>query len=338
MADHLVLHCAILSKETDESRHLVEYLITNVPGCLEKKSEEGHTPLALAFSYHRVTFADILIKAGANQAVRDGQGHNLLHLLLCGINGGVGLTRGDPSNVTALLGFFDQRLVPSLLTERASGSLTPLSRWLHETGSSIYYHTNTYIGMFAHECDHIVDTDNMVDVARCLLEFATVTNQRHLELLDGAGNSPVHDAVKRQLLGVLELMLDYRPDLLLLENATGATPLELAADAWIEEVTMSPPNLRSDAPPSVVDRHRTASIEEKEQRSQREAVYDLCRRKVLQRPGKRKLVSLNEANEVARRLVMKTEARNTPNDPLKSASDTDARFKMWRRDTRRIQA
>ncbi|EAU38562.1 predicted protein [Aspergillus terreus NIH2624] len=335
--NHLVLHCAILSKETDESRHLVEYLITNVPGCLEKKSEEGHTPLALAFSYHRVTFADILIKAGANQAVRDGQGHNLLHLLLCGINGGVGLTLGDPSNVTTLLGFFDQRLVPSLLTERASGSLTPLSRWLHETGSSTYYHTNSYIGRFAYESDHDMNTENMVDVARCLLEFAAVTNQRHLELLDGAGNSPVHDAVKRQLLGVLELMLDYRPDLLLRENATGATPLELAADAWIEEVTMSPPILRSDAPPSVVDRHRTASIEEKEQRSQREAVYDLCRRKVLQRPGKRKLVSLNEANEVARRLVMKTEARNTPNDPLVSASDTDARFKMWRRDTRRIQ-
>ncbi|KAL5358884.1 ankyrin repeat-containing domain protein [Aspergillus floccosus] len=327
--NHLVLHCAILSKQTDDSRHLVEYLINNVPGCLEKKSEEGHTPLALAFSYHRVTFADILIKAGANQAVRDGQGHNLLHLLLCGVSGGMAQSGGDPGNVAALLGLFDQRLVPSLLTERASGSLTPLSRWLHEAAPITYYSSSWYMIQHTHKFNRNMETDNMVDIARYLLEFAAVTNQKHLELLDGAGNSPVHDAVKRQLPRVLKLMLDYRPDLLLRENATGATPLELAADAWVHEVTISPPKFESG--------ESTSLDGEVTQRSEREAIYDLCRSKVVQRPGKRKLVSLNEANEVAKRLAMKTEARNGPNDTPKPNNDADTRFNLWCRDARRIQ-
>lgn len=125
---NLVLHCAILSTPTLESRRLVEYLVREVPECLETRSAGRYTPLALAYSLNRADYADILIKAGASQTVRDSRGNNLIHLLLCGIDGD---TSGKPGNIKRLLGLLDPRLAPSLLVERSSdepGSVTPFAR------------------------------------------------------------------------------------------------------------------------------------------------------------------------------------------------------------------
>ncbi|KAE8369865.1 ankyrin repeat-containing domain protein [Aspergillus caelatus] len=296
--NNLVLHCAILSTPTLESRQLVEYLVREVPECLETRSAGRYTPLALAYSLNRADYADILIKAGASQTVRDSRGNNLIHLLLCGIDGD---TSGKPGNIERLLSLLDPRLVPSLLVERSSdepGSVTPFARWMHHA----YFDGS--------------DADRLIDIARIFLEFAESAEQKHLELLDGTGNTPVHYAVKHELVPILELMLDRRPDLLYRENATGSTPLELEEDAWTLRATSDPPSFRArdrswngrwitDANMVDVDPESFLPDSCPSEKSLR----DVCRERASGRPEKRKLVTLNEANEVAKRLAVQKSSR-----------------------------
>ncbi|KAE8148084.1 hypothetical protein BDV25DRAFT_142131 [Aspergillus avenaceus] len=284
--NHLVLHCAILARPTLESRQLIQYLVQQVPGCLEAKSSRNHTPLAVAYSLHRVDYADILIDAGASQTTRDANGNNLIHLLLCGINRE---TNGKPENVERLLSLLDPRLTSSLLVERSSddpGSVTPLARWMHNACSD----------------------DRDLDIARRLLKYAEPTGQHHLELLDGSGNTPVHNAIKRNLGGLFELMVDYRPDLLYRENATGSTPLELQEDAWVHSATRNPPHLdtieacsRPGGYGSMVDAVPGCLVPNDS--PPEKTVREICHERASGRAEKRKLVTLNEANEVAKRLA-----------------------------------
>ncbi|KAL1954703.1 hypothetical protein VTO42DRAFT_807 [Malbranchea cinnamomea] len=308
----LVLHAAVLAKETDESVKLVQYLAKNFPDCLEVRSADGYTPLALAFSKHNVRFAKVLIDAGANQAVRDLKGNNLLHLLLCDIRGSICLPQGTEQgkmNIRILkqaLDLLNPLLVPSLFTERSSenpGSLTPIARWLHKACTNRhYYRSETQ--------DNHQETHEMVAVMRVLLDFAKPTGQKHLELLDGAGNTPLHDAVRYQLPRILRLMLDHRPDLLSRENAVGCTPLDLARESWIAEVTANPPTIEYESnrgSRSLIDRKPETFVSDKTNtRSERRIIYDLCSKKASEAAGqKRKLVTLFEANEVAKRLALK---------------------------------
>ncbi|KAB8238727.1 ankyrin repeat protein [Aspergillus alliaceus] len=290
---HLVLHCAILSRPTLESLRLVEYLVQQVPECLETKCSGKYTPLALAYSLNRVDYAEVLIKAGANQTVRDTRGNNLIHLLLCGIDGG---TLGSVESIERLLRLLDPRVVPSLLIERSSddpGSLTPFARFMHQANF------------------HGSQADEIVDIARRFLMFAKPTGQKHLELLDGTGNTPVHYAVKHNLVKMLELMMDYRPDLLCRENATGSTPLDLEEDTWILKATANPPEIRSTGRRSWNNRGSSdESIVSLAPESflpdsclPEKSLRDVCHERVSGQVAKRKLVSLNEANEVAKRLA-----------------------------------
>ncbi|KAJ5307883.1 hypothetical protein N7476_008539 [Penicillium atrosanguineum] len=79
-------NCAVMSNPCARSEQLVQHLVDHHPKCLEACSEGGHTPLAIAFSLRRTSFARILIAAGANQAARDPEGNNLLHRILLRIS------------------------------------------------------------------------------------------------------------------------------------------------------------------------------------------------------------------------------------------------------------
>lgn len=311
--DHLVLHCAVLSQPTEESARLVQYLVDEYPVYLEAKSAEGFTPLQLALGLHRVRFARVLIEAGANQAVRDDRGRNLVHIILCGIGLRSNL-HTSPAATKTLLGLLDRRLIPSMLSERCSeypGSLTPLSYWLSKV---VFHRTMFYGNDFGYYCNDLVrslETDRSVEVARILLDVADGTGQKHLEALNGAGNTPIHDTIKKQLPRMFEMMIDRRPDLLHREDATGCTPFELAANLWVNDVASGPPWLRAGSSrsrrgvvQSLVDRSPEYFAQETEATRQdhRQTMYEICRERG-QNGHKRKLVSLHEANEVAKRLA-----------------------------------
>lgn len=314
------MHCAILNDDTDEAIKLFEYLLKHTPNCIETKTAQGHTPLALAFSRHNTRAAKILIEAGADQTVRDRKGNNLIHLLLVELHG-YPMVRdwdigGTIDSTKELLSLIDQRLVPSLLTQRSSdipGSVTPIARWVYRK----FYRSNG---------SKVAESPASVCLMGIMLEFAESTGQKHLELLDGTGNTPVHDAVSYILPQILTMMLDRRPDLLNRENAVGWTPAEVAMHRYEEVATSEIPpipdlpryNTQWDDPPSAwprnlfLDREPESfvSAEEEDSEHPKRDIYNLCLRKAAEGAGqKRRLVSLFEANEVAKRLA----ARNNRN-------------------------
>ncbi|KAL4885830.1 ankyrin repeat-containing domain protein [Aspergillus karnatakaensis] len=289
----LVLHCAVLSKYTEESSRLVEYLVENHPEFLEIPSLDDYTPLAVAFQQHKLEFAKILVKAGANQAVRAKEGMNLIHLLISTYRN----MKDTP--LKDMLALIDSRLIPSLLLERCTtqpGSLTPLALFM-----SKWHDTN--------------QNSNTTDL-ETLLDIAEATGQKHLEVLDGSGNTPLHTAVNARHGDPLKVFLQRRGDLLYRENAVGSTPAELAENKWIGKMTADPPkapaigdrnsyrgmNLKACY---VVDKASHDYVKKSRPSYTERDIYKICSPE--ENDGvskKRKLVSLGDANEVAKRLAL----------------------------------
>lgn len=143
-----------------------------------------------------------------------------------------------------------------------------------------------------------------------MLDFATPISNQDLEVLDGSGQTLLHYAVFKQKEGFIKQILDCRPDLLYRENSVGRTPFELAEDAYIaDRVSKEPSALRTY--PSW--RHILSNLhqppgkfvpeKDMERKVDAESIWLLCRKYMAKNPGKRMLVSLMDANEVARRLA-----------------------------------
>ncbi|KAL4744531.1 hypothetical protein BDW72DRAFT_199497 [Aspergillus terricola var. indicus] len=293
----LVLHCAVLChNKNDESNALVEYLVKTMPQCLEVKSVDDYTPLGLAFQTHNLTVAKILIAAGVDQTVRCKDGMNLIHLAVSPKRTREGVTLAD------MLSLIDPLLLSSMLTERCSshqGSLTPLALWMTR-----HHHSDRY-------AEHIL---------RTILDLAEPTGQKHLELLDGSGNTVIHTAINELECAALKEFLSRRPDLLHRENAVGTTPAELAENKWVAKMTSDPPiapnsnrynsyqnmdlancNILYKSPSEFVKKDKPTGYSKTW--TEREA-HGICAEIGKQQRGvKRKLVSLFDANEVAKRLA-----------------------------------
>ncbi|KAJ5279306.1 hypothetical protein N7478_004678 [Penicillium angulare] len=286
--NNLVLHCAVMARPCEESERLVQYLVNHHPECLEARSASGHTPLSLTFARGDVNYARILINGGANQTVRDPQGRNLLHFIFVTDTGGVCIKAEEARPLIDLL---DKNLIPSMLLQRAGDeSMTPLASWLH----------------------HNAQWDKKRSkVFQLLLDLGASSNQKQLELLSGSGNSPVHDTVKKQCPGALRLILDSRPDLLYRENATGNTPIDRIVDLWINQNTRQAPKRAFDGNSgnygntwnNTINRPPREFLESYDSRTDVDIMYKICQDQAQSQPGKRKLVSLFEANEVAKRLA-----------------------------------
>jgi len=126
------------------------------------------------------------------------------------------------------------------------------------------------------------------------LEFSTHTGDEHLELLDGAGDTPVHQAIRFQLFDSLRVMLERRSDLLYRENATGRTPAEIAEDAYLAECVNEPPSLPHYSKYSILSQSSEsfAKSEETNRKTERERIWALCQERMSETPGTRRLVSL----------------------------------------------
>lgn len=278
-----------------------------MPGCLETRCRRGYTPLGVAFALSRVHAAKLLAQAGADQTVRGVSGNNLLHLLLCDLDS---RARNGPRHMDELLGLLDRRLIPSLLTERSKdspGSLTPLARWMHNAYSFSTMH-------FTSRKDS--ESRGNLAVLQKMLELSqSAGQQRQLELMDSTGNTPAHHAAKQHLCLSLELILDFQPDLIHREDANGTTPLEIAMQNRTREVTENEPLWNFSEDPKMSDNLDECSPA---CRSKPQVMYDMCRERAAQKPTKRKLVSLHDANEVTRRLAGRRdkEAASIPRDAV----------------------
>ena len=293
---HLAIHCCLMGKPTAEAYSLLRYLVQAMPNTVEVKSLEGFTPLQVAFELYREDSAKLLIQVGADQTCRDKSGRNILHSLLSrSFN-----KREHVENLKKMLDLIDKRVLPTLFVERTTRSLTPLHYYLLRSGR-----------------DHCKER-----VFRTLLEYGA---GQDLSLISGEGDTPLHNLVKTSEISLIEIILEREPSLMNRENATGRTPYEMAEDAALAEACNDPPpmpdssdfkirrarryGLKDDWATDVLDCSPKSFVEEAKiaELSRRERVWKLLQetKAKLDAEGKskRRLVTLNEANEVARRLA-----------------------------------
>lgn len=308
----LLIHIVILSKTSDESLRLLRHLCETHPESINHKSASGHTPLQLAFSLHRVEMAKILIEAGADQTCRNHANENLVHSALTD-----DLIRRDDitEKLRELLNLIDPRLITGMFSERTNsepGAATPLAQWLYASIGNGHRAGIRYSN-YQRATKELATQEEII---RLLISFS---NGSDLPLINGEGDTPLHAAIRYGAAHVLRAMLDHRPGLLFRENASGRTPYEMAEDAHLaENVFKSPPSIggerrnRFSGPPTsspILDRLPVSFVdgsgEKEDKRHPAERVWAVCKEVQSKVDGvkKRKLVSLREANEVARRLA-----------------------------------
>ncbi|UNI14911.1 hypothetical protein JDV02_001490 [Purpureocillium takamizusanense] len=345
----LVIHCAVLSTVTKESVELLGYLVNACPEFIEKKTSSGDTPLMVACSLGRIEYVKTLLAAGADQSTRNASGENIVHASL----------KGNPTaaHIKPLMEILDSDLRKHLFLQRKSlehNGTTPLHTWisrvcgLSDSGETTsYYHYNrSYYNQAPSEYR---DQEVVVTMAKLLLGYS---NGEELDMLNGAGETCLHTAVKREVISLVKVLVDFKPQLLLRENAVGRTPAEIAHDQ-LQSQTFEKPNdhyrhrtstavedlinkhVDNFATESKADKADDATIKGKLQAlglsadydegdlvsllaamgtsggksgstpssgTMKKAIWDFCFSALSKDSGKRRLVSLNEANDVARRL------------------------------------
>lgn len=320
----------MLGEPGKKTERLLEYLVQSCPASLDYRCKTGKTPLHLAFWGGRVNFAKILIKAGADQSVRDSSGDNIIHEAL----------KAQPwaDRLKPLLDLIDPDLREHLLTQRnnlhEAGS-TPLHAWVVQYCRSertpsvpVSQRSDT-----PKHCGYTTKEDGL-PVLQLLLEYS---QGAELEMLDGAGDTPLHAATMSSNVELVEALLAYRPRLLYRENAVGRTPAEVAHSRVLSQKFAAPESLTghgwysNDSMSSTLVERQPHEFAEDKKLAAQEGVNPWTRRVKPQRfgynveknkrdmvklrkisemmdrvaaenPGERRLVSLGEANDVARRL------------------------------------
>lgn len=312
-----------MSKPCEESLKLVRRLAKDYPEYLEAYSAEGHTPLALAYGLRRPKFAKILIENGANQNTLDRKGRNLIHLLLVPLQP---QTRTDFEAVSSLFNLLDPQHIPKMLVWRAGhhDRSTPLAWWLE-----------SYRPVHSGPKDQ---SKYMSSTMTLILDLASPINQKPLELLDGSGNTPLHQAATSGFPGLLEQMLNLRPDLLYQENADGNTVIELARDIWVHHTTHHPPHgehgIHTENMLSRLTRGPDpfSDVQRECFKSKPERVLEICRKYWKPSPGDpqvaeaRRLLSPFQALETTRNLVSKAQYATKS---YKSRSDSGPQPVVW---------
>ena len=275
------------------------------------------TPLLHACMLGRVEIAKILLDAGADQTAKAHNCDNALHVALS--------LAPTADKLKPLLDLFDRDVLARLLRERNSllshqAGRTPLHSWLATVVDGRYYG------------DDISEALRVLDLLVGISPEKTAT-QRALHMLDGAGDTPLHFLIARcanptaaDVPRLIRAVLDLDPaaGLLLRENAVGRTPFEVAHDNFFAGKVKAPEagggrrryyysywygtDDRSETT-KLVCREPRAFLKEKghEDDSRAAQVWRLCCEHTEQcaastQPLRRRLVSLHEANDVAKRL------------------------------------
>jgi hypothetical protein len=314
---HLALHCALLrgrqGGEQDNSLEIVQYILECAPDNIERKSGTGIAPLWIAFYFHQVEAAKLLIEAGADQTTRDKEGRNILHALL--LTDPRASTESEPDKekqdldkIEALLKLVDTRVITDLFTSRCSigpTGLTPFAAYIWRGGR------NT----------------NLLQLIHRYMPKETFT------IFDGSGQTPAHYLViesgRKGTMDFLEELAALHPSVLMHDNAMGQLPLELAWTLYLRHQTAKAPSMHDTyfqspignlAHPSSDLKFRTRGFQGDDD-SMIKTYYLL--RQIMQNASKsgqtprRYMISVRDAGEVARRLSEK----NTSESPKNGAWD-----------------
>jgi hypothetical protein len=280
---------------TADTCKLLKYLVQTCPTGLEVKTSQGDTPLMTACWFGRVDFVKILIDAGADQSVRNKAGVNILHAALKG--------KPKAKQLRPFLDILDADLLSHLFITRSN---------LHETGTTPLHAWVTDVSVpkpaysYGTQPARYKKTSDALEALALLLEYS---KGAELEMLNGAGDTCLHSAIMQDCAFLVEALLKYRPKLLYRENAVGRTPAEVALDRLTAEKFKQPntitlPNAAKSVT-TLLSKPAKSFVEAKPKArvpTAKEKVWQICAKFLAEHPDKRRLVSLNEANDVAKRL------------------------------------
>ncbi|KAI1176036.1 ankyrin repeat protein [Nemania sp. FL0916] len=293
-----VIHCAVLGPVGDTTNKLIEYLIKVYPSSFEARSDLGYSPLFLACLMGRVQFAKTLINAGADQSVKDSQFNNIIHACLT--------NRPQLEQLREMLELFDPDLRAHMFRQRnhlSHGGDTPLHFWLKHSNQAA--NRPTYPTNF-HRPYAISENSYNVKILKLLLEFS---KGEELEILNGSGDTVLHSAVMRSLPKQTKVILETNSKVLYRENAVGRTPVEIASDIFISTKVEGLPQINTKSNTSfakdLVAKQPEVFLKEAKggSKPRQDATWDVVQEYLAKTEGsKRRLVSLNEANDVAKRL------------------------------------
>ena len=302
-ARNCLIHLAVMSKPNmDGSNPALDFLIRTFPQCIEEKDSQGNTPLQLAFQLQHYYAVKALIVAGANKMTRNAKGENVLHTVLTNFPH-LNFLR----NVILLI---EPGLVKPLLLERCGGedpgSLTPLAQLIRHNS---------------------VHREDACDILELLLGYS---GGKDLEMLDGAGDYPLHYLVRKNHTKLAKYIIDYNPNLLSMENATGQTPQDVANTSYLRWRMDNPPAIINSnpcyylychgEPAGILERSPNEFIKPEEKGGDRLTddalgMWKMCNQMAAATGiNKRRLVSLYDANEIAKRLASAQQKRAKANE------------------------
>jgi hypothetical protein len=248
----------------------------------------------------------MLLDAGSDLTTRDNNGNNLIHGLLQRLP--MDVKPDDHKTMQKMLELLNPALRQEMMLDRNSynsGAYTPLHNWLRK---DINQHAN---------CEN----EKNCMGAMMLRTLLSHSNSEELYMVDGSGDTPVHDVVQAQNLNYLKIMLEAYPSCIWRENAVGRTPAELAMSVWLQSRVTSVPDVNAadnnyNSPWSLQPltyRRPEGFVEEtgSAETSVETRVWKLCQERMKVAPAKRKVISLNEANEVAKKLAATEASRKT---------------------------
>ncbi|APA10450.1 hypothetical protein sscle_06g052200 [Sclerotinia sclerotiorum 1980 UF-70] len=307
MNNELLLHVAILyNPQTDDEKvkhlNLVKHLVSVLPeSVLSLKSSAGYTPLHLAVDRHNISIIEHLLSVGASSRSRDKQNRNIMHTLA---SAAARVDENTISRLESIINLFDKKDVQEMLLERADdypSALTPLALWMSKATQH--------------------DIESVLEV---LMKHST---GEELEMINGEGDLPLHVAIKTNKPNITSFLLRQKPNLLYRESATGRTPLEMSHDNYISNFLSQPPSINEhwQYHPNSINNYTLNARDTKRKNDaapyykRHLLIWEECLRvqgelkrkfddeevegKSREEGGKRRLVSLFEANEVARRLA-----------------------------------
>lgn len=292
-----------------------------MPESVEQKSSEGWTPLQVAVLAQRPDVVSYLISIRANQRSRDKMGRTMVHSMVASK---CGFAKTHADKLQAMIRLFDKEAVKEMLVERCTlhpGALTPLGYWMATNGGRYKkpdiiailskYSTGQDLEMINGEGDlplHVV------------CPFPSHSTSLLLPSISSSEPSTnCLQAVRQNLSTITSYLLTLNTSLLYRENATGPTPLEMSRETYIASQVSGPPSFSSDSwtqyrpgqteYKSIIKKSPSEFVKkENGPEETQKGTWEVCNAidKGMAKDGnkrKRRLVSLFEANEVAKRVA-----------------------------------
>ncbi|KAL5611825.1 hypothetical protein BROUX41_000600 [Berkeleyomyces rouxiae] len=318
-----VLHCAVMSQSGQQAAlDLVDYLLEQLPKTLELPTSSGNTPLLLACRFGQVEVIQRLARAGANQLARNYSGNNILHELLAS-------PLPKAPVLKTVLDSLDQKVLRELLKQRNhldSGGLTPVH---------VAFQSLQCIRPITPDDDDVFENGWTQD---CIFRFLHVfleylnADGTELEMLNATGDTVMHNLVTDHSWQLVDSLAAFQPRLLVRENATGRTPAEAAlaqrraamyvesrtAYQILDDAAIGNPDHRQGVISLLTKPPGWTAAKEAEERAKHRSVHGCsgpgssnedvtltwltCAAYVSRGNLGRRLVSLNEANDVVNRL------------------------------------